>query len=813
MTERYVCVHGHFYQPPRENAWLEQVEIQDSAYPYHDWNERITAECYTPNAESRILDADGYITSIVSNYSQMSFNIGPTLLSWMERNEPRTYEQIIAADVASRERFSGHGSAIAQVYNHLIMPLATRRDKTTQVIWGLADFERRFGRPAEGMWLSETAADLETLEVLAENGVKFTILAPRQAARTRKVGAADWVDVNGEKIDPTTAYLQVLPSGHSIAVFFYDGPIARAIAFEGVLSSGETMAGRLVGAFHDGRDWPQLVNVAVDGETFGHHHRFGDMALAYALHHIESKGLARVTNYAEYLSLYPPTHEVQIVENSSWSCVHGVERWRSSCGCNSGGHSDWNQSWRAPLRQALDWLRDTVAPRFEEQAGLLVKAPWDVRDDYINVILNRQRENLEAFLERHALRQLNAGERVTLLKLLELQRHAMLMYTSCGWFFDELSGIETVQVMQYAGRVAQLAHELFGDFSEEQFLDRLSQAKSNLPEEQGDGRRIYERFVKPAMVDLTTVAAHFAVSSVFETYEKEVKLFCYPAVVEDFRSTEMGKARFNVGRLQLSSEITTESGDFTFGVLYFGDHNLNAGVRAYRGEEPYEDVAEKLTNTFDTADFAEVIRGIDHHFGTSTYSLKSLFRDEQRKVMGHILEGTLSEIEQVFRQLYEHNFPPMRFLTEMGNPLPKAFKDAAEFIINTDLRRALSADTLDVARVETLVANAGTWGSELDNEGHGYLLHLALERMMQLVVENPADAGALQSLIDGVEMSRRLPFPVDLGEVQTLYYRMLPTTRAECKIRADGGEQDACDWLQMFDSLGEHLKVRTAQVK
>jgi len=808
MAQRYVCIHGHFYQPPRENAWLEQIEIQDSAYPYHDWNERIAAECYTPNAESRILDNEGYIASIVNNYSRMSFNIGPTLLSWMEYNSPGTYRQIIAADVESRERFGGHGSAIAQVYNHLIMPLATRRDKTTQIIWGLADFERRFGRAAEGMWLSETAADIETLETLAEHGVRFTILAPRQAARTRRIGTTSWTDATGEKIDPTTAYLQALPSGRTIAIFFYDGPIAKAIAFEGILSSGDALAGRLMCAFHDGRDWPQLVHVAVDGETFGHHHRFGDMALAYALNHIESNGLARVTNYAEYLALHPPLHEVQIIENSSWSCEHGVERWRSACGCNTGGHDGWNQLWREPLRHSLDWLRDAVAPGFEELAGRLVCEPWKARDDYGSVILDRSPENVESFFERHALRRLDADERITLLKLMELQRHAMRMYTSCGWFFDEISRIETVQVLQYAGRVAQLARELFGDFDESRFLERLSEAKSNLPAEQGDGRRIYERFVKPAMVDLLTVAAHFAVSSVFETYEKEVKLFCYLVKVEDYRFVEMGRARLAVGKLNLSSEITGESGEFTFAVVYFGEHNLNAGVRAYRGEEPYESVADELPSTFNSADFPEVLRGIDRHFGTSTYSLKSLFRDEQRRIMGHILEGTLSEIEQVFRQLYEHNFPPMRFLTEMGNPLPKAFKDAAEFIINTDLRRALSADALDVSRVETLVANALAWGSELDNEGHGYLLHLSLVRMMQALIENPADDATLHTLIEGVELSRRLPFPVDLGEVQTLYYRILPSIRADCQVRADKGEQDACEWLQRFDSLGEHLRVR-----
>jgi alpha-amylase/alpha-mannosidase (GH57 family) len=805
--ERYVCIHGHFYQPPRENAWLEQIEIQDSAYPYHDWNERVAAECYTPNAESRILDGEGYITRIVNNYSRMSFNFGPTLLSWMERNVPATYQAILRADRSSMERFSGHGSAMAQAYNHMILPLATRRDKVTQVRWGIADFEHRFCRRPEGMWLPETAVDIETLDVLAEEGIAFTVLAPRQAARVRPAGAADWIDVSGERIDPRMAYTQRLPSGRSIAIFFYDGPIARAVAFERILSSGEGFAGRLMGAFRND-ERPQLVNIAVDGETFGHHHRFGDMALAYALHHIQTNGLARITDYGEYLAMFPPTHEVEIVENSSWSCVHGVERWRSDCGCNTGSGEGWHQGWRGPLREALDWLRDATAPAYEDEARRFVLDPWRTRDDYISVVLDRSRENVDSFLQSHTSMALREEERITLLKLLEMERHTMLMYTSCGWFFDELSRIETVQVMQYAGRVVQLAREVCGDSLETAFLERLALAKSNLSEH-GDGRRIYERFVKPAKVELSTVAAHFAVSSVFDTYEKDIKLFCYPISVQDFRMREMGRARLALGKARLSSELTNEAGLFTFGVLYFGEHNLNAGVRDYLDEERYQAMVDDLSRVYETADFPEVVRCLDRHFGSSTYSLKSLFRDEQRTVMGYILEGTLSEIEQVFRQLYEHQYPPMRFLTEMGNPLPKAFKDAAEFILNTDLRRALSADDLDVERIENLVSNARIWDSELDGEGHGYLLQQTLARMMRQVFDGPDDEAPLQRLIAAVALSQRLPFPLDLGQVQTLYYRMLPVVRKERALRARLGDGAATTWLEQFDTLGARLRVRT----
>ncbi|MEJ7607720.1 MAG: hypothetical protein WKF37_15960 [Bryobacteraceae bacterium] len=340
---RYLCVHGHFYQPPRENPWLEAIELQDSAYPYHDWNERITAECYAPNAATRILDSDGRIDQIVNNYSRINFNFGPTLLAWAKDKAPGLHQMIVDADVQSRTEFSGHGSAIAQAYNHMIMPLSNRRDKFTQVHWGIEDFRFRFGREPEGMWLPETAVDVETLDIMAELGLKFTILAQHQAHLVRRIDAKEWVDVTGGRIDPTRAYDCRLQSGRTIAIFFYDGPISRAVAFERLLDNGVVFGQRLVSGYSSGRDWPELAHIATDGESYGHHHRYGEMALAYALNHIESEQQARITNYGEYLASHPPTHEVEIYENTAWSCAHGVGRWNSDCSCNTGGSGDWNQ--------------------------------------------------------------------------------------------------------------------------------------------------------------------------------------------------------------------------------------------------------------------------------------------------------------------------------------------------------------------------------------------------------------------------------------------------------------------------------------
>ncbi|HLN85588.1 MAG TPA: DUF3536 domain-containing protein, partial [Candidatus Limnocylindrales bacterium] len=678
--ERYLCIHGHFYQPPRENPWLEAIELQDSAYPYHDWNERISAECYAPNSVSRILDGDNKIVKLINNYAKISFNFGPTLLSWLEAKAPDIYAAILTADRESQKTYSGHGSALAQVYNHMIMPLANRRDRVTQIRWGIRDFEHRFKRAPEGMWLAETAVDTETLELLADHGIRFTILAPHQAARFRRIGERDWTAINGAAIDPSRAYRQTLPSGKSLALFFYDGPIARGVAFEGLLSNGETLIGKLLGGFSEQRGWPQLMHIATDGESYGHHHKFGDMALAYALDHIESRSLARLTNYGEFLAHHPPTHEVEIVENSSWSCAHGIERWRSDCACNSGGHPGWNQVWRGPLRDAFNWLRDAMAAPWEAQARQLLKEPWAARDAYVDVVLDRSMERVERFFKRHAARKLSDGERTSALKLLELQRQAMLMYTSCGWFFDELSGIETVQVIQFAARAVQLAEELFGDSLEDVFVGRLARARSNI-DDHGNGREIYEKFVHPARVDWERVGAHYAVSSIFAGYPQQANIYCYEVQQKDFQAFNAGKAKLAVGRVRLTSEITKESTDLSFGVLHIGDHHVNGGVRSVLSEEVEAYLAQELAEPFARADFAEVIRLMDRRFGESNYSLRSLFRDERRKLLERILATALGETESLYRQIYEQRAPLMRFLRSINIPLPKEFLSAAEFVV------------------------------------------------------------------------------------------------------------------------------------
>jgi alpha-amylase/alpha-mannosidase (GH57 family) len=802
--ERFICIHGHFYQPPRENPWLEAVEIQDSAYPYHDWNERVTAECYAPNTASRRLDGEGRIMGIASNYARISFNFGPTLLSWMEDNSPEVYRAILEADQQSLEWRSGHGSALAQVYNHVIMPLASRQDKLTQVLWGIRDFEHRFRRFPEGMWLAETAVDIETLEVLAEAGIAFTILAPHQAWRVRKNGGGKWQDVSGMRIDPTRAYLCRLPSGRRITLFFYDGPISRAVAFEKLLNRGEDFADRLQSGFSGHRHWPQLLHIATDGETYGHHHRFGEMALGHALDYIERNGLARLTNYGEYLALHPPTHEVQIFENSSWSCSHGIERWRSNCGCNSGGRPGWDQGWRGPLRSALDWLRDQLAFRYESRMKEMLKDPWSARDDYIELMGDRSERAVAGFLDRHALRRLDETELVTVLELLEMQRHALLMYTSCGWFFDEISGVETVQVLQYAGRAIQIAQEYFYNGLEDAFRERLAEARSNLPE-LGNGARVYERFVKSAMVDLIKVAAHYAVSSVFEEYAGTTKVFSYRVCREDSRLLQSGRTKLQLGRIRVRSSITGERDRITFCTLYFGNHAVNGGVRAFLGEEAYRVMQDEITRAFEESDFASIIRLMDIHFGMHTYSIRDLFRDEQRKILQRVLAGTLEDFEKTFIDLFENNRLLMGFVQETGMPVPRRFLTTAQIALNLELQKAFAAEDLDVERIRGIIAEIGSWQGDIDAVDLEFLMRRKLERAMDDLLGNPEEITLLNRAQRLAEIVIALPVDLNLWQAQNTYDTLGRSVYPAYRERARNADRHAADWVANFSSLGQLL--------
>lgn len=760
---------------------------------------------------SRILDDKDEIVRIVNNYSRISFNVGPTLLSWMESSAPQIYDAILEADQQSLERFSGHGSAIAQAYNHMILPLSSENDQRTQVRWGIADFERRFKRFPEGMWLPETAVDTRSLEALAAEGIRYTILEPGQARRIRRLtadGSGEWLDMSGGKVDPSRAYEVRLPSGKSIVVFFYDGPISRAVAFERLLTRGEFLAGRLLSAFSDSRDWPQLVHISTDGETYGHHHRHGDMALAYALETIENGTAAKLTNYGEYLELHPPEWEVEIAEATSWSCAHGIERWRSDCGCRTGGEPGWNQSWRRPLRQALDQLRDASREIYLTESARFFPDPWRARDEYISVVINRTSDSIDRFLSAHCGRGLSKQERTVALELCEMQRHAMLMYTSCGWFFNELSGIETVQVLHYAGRVCQLAQKVSGRDVETPFLELLHEAKSNLPEN-GSGRDIYLRTVRPTALDLGRVAAHQAVRSMFEEVADEEDVYAYRVTFLARELSDVGRARVATGRLRIESCTTQEEGVFTYGLLDLGDVHLAGAVSRENGEDRLGTLQERLRSAEISTEFPVVLKAIEETIGPLTINIRSLFRDEQRRIVAQISRNTLEEAEAAFRQLHESYLPLLKLHSDLNIPLPRALAVAAEFDLNRQMQRAFDREDFPLAQIEALIKQAEGERVALD-ETTLFVLEHRIARLVQLFSRTPDDLELLRKLERAVDLVVHMKWNVDLWDAQNTYYRMMQTLLPDFRMFDERGDAYAHEWIETFNRLGEDLRVKAA---
>ncbi|MEO1128883.1 MAG: DUF3536 domain-containing protein [Planctomycetota bacterium] len=768
---RYVCIHGHFYQPPRENPWLEAIEQQDSAQPYHDWNERITDECYRPNAQARLMDDAGWLQSVQNNYARMSFNFGPTLLDWLTRHAPDVHDAIVAADAESMERFGGHGSAMAQTYNHLIMPLATPRDRRTQVAWGVRDFEHRFGRAPEGIWLSEAAACTDTLEALAEHGIRFTVLAPGQAKQWRAFGEHHWHETQGHGIDPSRPYRQHLPSGKHIDIFFYDGPISQAVAFEHLLNSGDHFASRILDALSPHRDGPQLAHIATDGETYGHHHRFGEMALAHALQIFDQSDV-QLTNYAQYLEMHPPEHEVEIHDNSSWSCVHGVERWRADCGCSSGMHPGWNQRWRKPLRVALDSLAVRLSTLFEREATNLLKSPWGARDAYVEIILDRSESTIDTFLAQHGAHLLNARERVAALSLLEMQRHAMLMFTSCGWFFDDLGGIETVQIMRYAARAMQLASSFTHDTLEADFLDTLAEAPANgVPRR--NGRDIWEQYVRPSIIDIASVGAHHAVSTLFDGHEEDETVYCYDAKRIAMERYDAGRTRLCIGRAKLRSQITLEQADIGYAVVHLGDHIIHGGALPLTDAESHTLTIHSLIEAFENGDFGAIIRILETDFGTSSYSLSSLFADEQRWVLEQVLATTLQHRQEIYQQLYETQAPLIRYISRLNIPAPHALIMPAEFVINERLRVLLRSDEPEPDALSELIGEAMRQSIRLHRQTLIRDMQDMLARVASAASVAPDANAHLDRLTRLAQVSELLPFEINVASTQNILFDML----------------------------------------
>ncbi len=778
-TEKFLTIHGHFYQPPRENPWLEAIELQDSALPFHDWNERICKECYNPNSVSRIVDNKNQILDIVNNYQYMSFNFGPTLLSWMEEFAPLTYERIIKADIDSISEHSGHGNALAQVYNHMIMPLANAHDKETQVKWGIRDFEYRFGRKPEGIWLAETAVDDATLKVLVDNGIKFTILSPYQALKIRKTGDKEWQDVSWGNIDPARSYKYTLKgdSKKSIALFFYDGAISKSVAFDELLKDGNRFIKRLKEGVSETRNYPQLINIATDGESYGHHTKFGDMALSYVLKiKAEDEGF-KITNYAEYLDKYESDYEVDIKQASSWSCFHGVGRWKEDCGCSTGGHPGWNQKWREPLRNALDYLRDELAKVFEAEGPKYFNDnPWAIRNKYIDVILDRNYVTIRKFQKENFKPDLTEEQKVKGMELLEIQRQAMLMYTSCGWFFSEISGIETVQIMKYAARAMQLVARFTNEDFETHFKDILSQAKSNIAEF-GTGKDIYERFVKPSVVTAKQIACLWAISSLYQDFEDEEDVYCYTVKRHSYQKVQKGSSNFLVGHIEISSKVTLQKADLMFALMQYAGGDFHCAIKEFSNDAEFNELQATLIKTFALNPITEIIRTLDEKFGKEYFTLKDIFIEERKKILQILLKDQLEKFGNTYKEMYDQGKGSIYHMQNLGLEIPKEFKISAEYALSHRYNDLLAGsdgfvEAPIVQQIKDINFEAKRMNITIDktpsNKNFAKRIITNLNRLTKSFEIQQAD-----TIIELFEIVEKLDLQIDISEAQNIYYNKI----------------------------------------
>ncbi len=642
--KRYACVHGHFYQPPRENPWTGAVERQPSAGRDHDWNARIARECYVPNGEARVVDGEGRITDIVDNYAWMSFNFGPTLLAWFEKAQPAAYARLIEADRESAKRLDGHGNALAQAFHHAILPLCSPRDRVTEIRWGLADFRKRFGREAEGLWLPECATDEATMAAVAAEGVKFVILEPHQADAVRPLSGGAWKNAS-DALRPGAPYLWT-DGKAKLAVFFYDGPLSRSVAFERSMSDSKAFAARVLSRLpataEDG-----LALLATDGESYGHHESFAEMGLAHFLRYALPAAGVEPVNLAWYLARNPPKSEVRLrAGGTSWSCAHGVERWRSACGCGEvgGGSLDW----RAPLRAALERLRDDLAAVCEKNAAGLIPDLWAARDAYVEVVLDRTEARVSSFLAEHAPGAKDEGGRVKAMTVLELQRNALMMFTSCGWFFDNLSRLEPVQVLLYAARALELARELGADL-EAPFVTALK-----------DETGVWEKLVKPQIVTPDHVAAHYAVSLLFED-QPPAMVHHHRADSERFTRRVEGGVTVAAGRAAFTDGCTGARWTRAFFAAVLKGQRVQTFVCS--GDLPDSRFESLLHAAAGTGDAGDLPPG-------RLFLLRDLRPDEREKVLTKVLKRRLVRWEDAGRDQLEDALTLAEQFRGLGLPLP-----------------------------------------------------------------------------------------------------------------------------------------------
>jgi alpha-amylase/alpha-mannosidase (GH57 family) len=805
IKDGYITIHGHFYQPPRENPWFEIIETEESAYPFHDWNERIALECYRPNAHARILDERGKIFDIINNYSSISFNFGPTLLPWLEKHFPSVYEKILDADRESIRRF-GYGNAMAQVYDHIIMPLAIDRDKETEVLWGIADFEKRFHRKPDAIWLPETAVNYSTLQVLAKYGMSYLILSPFQALRVTPLGDKKWTDVSQGRIDPTQPYRCFIKDASGkkfldqfIDIFFYNGIISKEIAFGDLLKDGNTFCNRFLQFYQESKGRPQLIHIATDGETYGHHKKFGEMALAYALDQgFPTRGF-ELTNYGAFLKRVPPVYEVEIDEGpkgegTSWSCSHGVGRWKEDCGCSTGGKPGWNQKWRRPLRGALDFLRDELSLVFQKEGEKIFQDAWKARNGYVEVILNRTPERIKNFFEQYGFKDLDEKGRIKGLKLLEMQRHALQMYASCGWFFADLAGLETILILQHASRALQLAEELAGEEKETKFLQQLSEGKSNLPE-MGSGDQVYQRLVKPKRVTPEKVVNHFAISSLFDGGDGEKKIFSYRVERIHYERMEKDKDLLVIGRVRVTPDIIPEPREFLFGLIPSTREVFRTWVSENKESISFDLLREKGIEVLGKGQ-EEMSRVFSSLFGSQVLTIQDTFKEERQAIFQKLIQKEFDEHCQIYADLFDRTRQTVEALSREGLEIPHEIRLAAEVTLSKRLFEEISEmksnfrGTIERGKIDQIVEEAKEHGYHLRREKSLFALNEMLMEKMNILQESKSSDLSRQSEVAEevmalLDSAKKWGFEISLDEAQNLMGQILE----ECV-----GDLEKCWW-------------------
>jgi Domain of unknown function (DUF3536)/Glycosyl hydrolase family 57 len=777
MADVAFVLHGHFYQPPRENPWTEVVPRQPAAAPFHDWNERITAECYRPNGWARILDDHGRIVAIVDNYEHLSFNVGPTLMSWLDGHAPETYARIVNADRATRR-------AIAQAYGHAILPLCNDRDLRTQVRWGLADFRHRFGRSAEGMWLPETAVDDRTLAVLAEEGVRFTILAPSQIAGSRRLdgdGGAAWrtlAEDEGVALPGTARWRHPDDPTLGVDLVIYDGPISHDVAFGGFPS--QVVVERIVG-----RASGELVSVACDGETFGHHHHYADRGVAYALTvEADRRGVA-LPRLADWLAEHPPAHEAR-VRVSAWSCIHGVGRWMEDCGCHTGGEAGWNQAWRSPLRAAFDRLRDAAVETFERRGPAVLRDPWEARDAYVEVLLGMT--SIDRFAAEHVR---GAGEHlVEALTLLESQRHALLMYTSCGWFFNELAGLETVQIMRYAARCVDLLAELGESPPIDDVLAILAEAQSNDPDE-GDGRDVWRRHVDTSRVDPARVVAHLAMTELLAGAGDPGPVAGYDVVRDLHDAVDRGGVAVCGGRVAVTHRRTRRTTRWAYAAVHLGGLEVFGAVRPATPDDDRRDAADVedlLAGTRAGARVTALLRAVVDRFGPREFGLEDALPGVGEALLRSTADALADRFVAAYDQLRTDHHDTLAALATAGTPLPAELRGPVEVALDRRLRAAVAAaqgstDPAAYRAVRSLVREAREEGVRPSSPVAAAVLADVVSRAVDDAAATP-DEATVERAVSLVRLVREVALDVSFGAAQERVHAALRDPRMGDEARA-----------------------------